>query len=292
LDRLGLKGRRQEEQSDAATAGTVTATSPSAGQFVEKGTAVTLIVAVPVGIAVPSVGGEPVAEAVAALARVGLKWQREDQPSEAVTAGKIVSSSPAAGQMIGKGATVTLVVAVPVRIGVPRVVGQPLTNAVAALGRAGLKAQRQDETSDKVRAGRVISTAPPAGQLVDKGTTVVVLVAKAPARARPPPAVERPAPETTAVRQEPPVQQPEPGPATTGTGPARPWTPEPPPPNSTGNYGGWPQFRMQVGPVTLWPSNPAPSPPPSGAGSYGWQPPSDPVGDSYDRAHKQLGGGR
>jgi len=206
--------------------------------------------------------------------------------------GETQTNLPAAGQMIEKGLSVTLVVAVPVRIGVPRVVGQPLTNAVALLGRAGLKAQRQEELSDKVRAGKVISTAPPAGQLVDKGTTVVVVVARAPARVKPPPAAERPAP-TTAVPREAPVQQPESGPAMVGTGNAGPWTPEPPQsPNSTGNYGGWPQFRMQVGPVTLWPSNPAPSPPPSGAGSYGWQPPSDPVGDSYDRAHKQLGGGR
>lgn len=298
LERLGLKGQRQEQQSDAAVAGTVTATSPLVGQFVEKGAAVTLIVAVPAGIAVPPVGGQPVAEAVAALARAGFKWQREDQPSDAVAAGRVVSSSPAAGQMIDKGSTVTLVVAVPVRVGVPRVIGQPLTKALTALSRAGLKAQRQEETSDRMGAGKVISIAPPAGQLVDKGTTVVLVVAKAPARPKPPPATERPAAETASARRETPaapVQQPEPAPAPVGTGAARPWAPGPPQwPNSAGNYGGWPQPqpRLQVGPVTLWPPNPAPSPAPGGAGSYGWQAPRDPVGDSYDRAHQQPGGAR
>jgi len=293
LDRLGLKWRRQEEQSDAAAAGTVTGTTPSAGQFVEKGTAVTLAIAVPVGIPVPSVGGQPVADAVAALNRVGLKWQREDQPSDAVAAGKVVSSSPAAGQMINRGSTVTLVVAVPVRVGVPRVVGQPLTRALTALNRAGLKAQRQEETSDKVGAGRVISIAPPAGQLVDKGTTVVLVVAKAPAHVRPPPVAERPATETTETRREAPVQQPESPPAAVETGVARPWPPASPQwQGSTGNYGGWPQLRLQIGPATIWPPNPAPSAPPSGSGSYGWPPPSDPVGDSYDRAHRQPSGSR
>jgi beta-lactam-binding protein with PASTA domain len=197
--------------------------------------------------------------------------------------------------MVNKGETVTLVVAVPVRVGVPRVVGQPLTRALATLNRAGLKAQRQEETSDKVAAGKVINTAPPAGQLVDKGTTIVVVVAKAPAHARPPPAAEHPAAETTETRPEPPVQQAEPSPAPVGTGAARPWSPGPPQwPTNTGNYGGspQPQVRFQLGPFTIGPPNPAPSPPPGGSGSYGWQPPSDPVGDSYDRAHKQLGGAR
>ena len=111
LRRAGLKPRRQEEVSETAPAGQVINTLPSAGAVVDKGSAVTVIVAAPVRVAVPRVAGQNVAAAAAALGRAGLKWQRREQPSEQGSPGTVIGTSPAAGQSIGKGATVTLVVA-------------------------------------------------------------------------------------------------------------------------------------------------------------------------------------
>jgi beta-lactam-binding protein with PASTA domain len=177
LSRLGLNWQKQEQQSEGGV-GSVIATSPPIGQAVDKGSTVTLIVGVPVSVAVPPTAGQTVAEATAALVRAGFKWQRQDQPSDSTLSGRVINSSPSAGELADKGATVTLTVAAPIRVAVPSVVGQPAASAIAALVHAGFKARRQDEPSEKVAPGRVISASPATGQLVDKGSTITLVVAK------------------------------------------------------------------------------------------------------------------
>jgi beta-lactam-binding protein with PASTA domain len=198
LTRAGFKWQRQTQPSDSAAAGSVIEASPRPGQNADKGTTVSLLIAVPVSVPVPPVVNRPVADAIAAIGRSGLKWQRQDVPSDSVTPGRVIDAVPAPAQLVDKGSTVILRVAAAAAVAVPRVAGVRLAEALAALGRAGLKAQRKDVTSDKVAAGRIIGTSPAEGEAVRKGATVTLLVARAVPAVHPiHPAVANPAPRYT-----------------------------------------------------------------------------------------------
>jgi PASTA domain len=74
---------------------------------------------------------------------------------------------------------VIVTIAAPVGVLVPRVVGQSMGTAAAALGGVGLKWQRREQPSERATPGMVISTLPVAGQSVEKGATVTLVIAKA-----------------------------------------------------------------------------------------------------------------
>src|SRR5690348_16715042 len=150
---------------------------------------VTPTVAAPTGIPVPSVVGQSGASAVAALRRAGLKSRRQEEATDTAPAGQVVGTSPAAGAMVDKGSAVTVIIAAPVRVAVPRVAGQTVAAATAALGRAGLKWQRREQPSEQGSPGTVIGTSPAAGQSVGKGAIVTLVVATAAPR---PPALQTP----------------------------------------------------------------------------------------------------
>jgi serine/threonine-protein kinase len=279
LQRAGLKWQRQTEASDTAAPGNVLAAEPAPGQSADKGSVVSLLVAVPVSVPVPALVGQTVADAVAALGRVGLKWQRQDVPTDAAAPGQVVATEPAAAQPVDKGSTVMLRVAAAAAVAVPRVAGEKSAEATAALGRAGFMVQRKDVASNKVPPGRVIGTAPAAGQTARKGATVTVLVARAVAAARP-------AAVNTAPRYAP---NSEPAPTSPGYAPA------PPPSYVARDPGGYSNPAWGGGP------RPAPAPNPY-SGAYGghveqgpgptWLQQTGPlsggdlVGHLYDNAHR------
>jgi beta-lactam-binding protein with PASTA domain len=126
----------------------------------------------------------------------------------------VMGTLPPAGTLVDKGSTVIMTIAAPVAVLVPRVVGQRVGAATAVLGRVGLKSQRREQPSAKATSGTVISTSPVAGQSVEKGATVTLVIAKAiypdtaaDAAALPPNRTETAAPRMAA-----------PPPATTSTG--------------------------------------------------------------------------
>ena len=139
----------------------------------------TSVPAPPVGVPVPSVVGQPGRSAIAALSRAGFKARRQEEPSDTVPPGRVMGTSPLAGTLVDKGSTVIVTIAAPVGVVVPRLVGQKVGTATAALGRVGLKSQRREQPSAKATPGTVISTLPVAGQSVEKGATVTLVIAKA-----------------------------------------------------------------------------------------------------------------
>jgi beta-lactam-binding protein with PASTA domain len=290
LEWLGLKWQQQGEPSENATPGTVIGISPATGQMVDKGSIVTLLVGIPVRVAVPPVLGQTAAAATAALTRAGLKWQRQDEPNESISSGSVINSSPSAGEVADKGSIVVLTVAVPARVAVPRVVGQPVTGAIATLAKIGLKSQRQDQPSERVAAGRVISTSPAAGQLVDKGATITLVVAKA-VRAQASRVTSQPESEVAAVPHDSTVR--EPASQEPATGSLSPWGQAPPHPAAGGGSAPWGQTSPYPGGSTgplgaPWGPTPsyggysAPAAPPRGP-----MIPLDPViSHLYDNAHR------
>lgn len=182
---VGLMPYVKLQQTLEAPAGTVIATTPAAGASVEKGSAVSLLVAQaePVTkVPVPDLSGLGYDEAVAVLADLGLTAARVDTVSATAPAGQVISSNPAAGAQVEKGTRVTLTVAkapVPVTVPVPPVVGEQYDKAAAAVSAAGLVPARLDQESATVPPGQVISSNPAAGVRLEKGKTVTLTVAKA-----------------------------------------------------------------------------------------------------------------
>jgi len=171
---VGFQWQRREELSETV------ASDRHAGQYFLAGLPILAPeVEVPTRVPVPPVVGQPGASATAALDRAGFKSQRQEEPSETTPSGRVIGTSPPAGALVDKGSTVIVIVAAPVRVLVPRVVGQRVGDAAAALGRVGLKWLRREQSGEKVTPGTVISTLPIAGQSVEKGATVTLVIAKA-----------------------------------------------------------------------------------------------------------------
>lgn len=114
--------------------------------------------------------------------------------SAAQPAGHVLSQKPEAGSAMEQGGRVEVVVSLGVeRVEVPRVVGEPLPVAAARLLAAGLRWRLADDEGDeeddhKVPSMVVISQSPGPGAAVERGSEVVLTLAK---RKGPPPKSDR-----------------------------------------------------------------------------------------------------
>jgi serine/threonine-protein kinase len=125
-------------------------------------------------VAVPDVRGQTPDVAQANLEAQGFVVQRgEDGRSADVDTGEVMATDPApGGEPIAYGSTVTIVVSIGVPIvAVPDVTGKTQDEAVAALEAVGLKV---DVTS--FFGSRVRSQTPAAGEQVEQGSVVKILV--------------------------------------------------------------------------------------------------------------------
>jgi beta-lactam-binding protein with PASTA domain len=175
-DALGAVGLRvgtvTREFSDARV-GTVIATDPMTGELLRPDAAVALVLSKGVEmLPVPSVTGQPVADAVAALKTAGFTSSTTEVFSETATKGTVVAQEPAEGSA-PRGSNVALQVSKgPELITVPDLGGKPRDEAEAALRALGLV--------PKVVAipgpGTVRSTRPGAGSQVRKGSEVTLFV--------------------------------------------------------------------------------------------------------------------
>ena len=141
----------------------------------------TLAVAVLVTIAVPPAVGGTMFEAAD---RAGFKWHQQEEAGERASSDHLswrrlaglptlVPATPAPVDI----PKVEPPIGAAVGISVPPLAGQPAAAAGAALRRVGLKWQQQAEPSETTSPGRVVSTSPSPAALVDKGSTVTLVVA-------------------------------------------------------------------------------------------------------------------
>lgn len=112
LQEMGLEvGERTEEFSDTVEAGMVISTDPPAGDEVEKGSSVTLVVSKgPEMVTLPPLSGFPESEAVAALQSLGLQVEVWHNYSETVAAGLVMAVEPPADTQLAKGSKVIITV--------------------------------------------------------------------------------------------------------------------------------------------------------------------------------------
>ena len=204
---LGLIVTPVIEENPDVEEGKVIRTEPPAGTQVKQGDAVTLVVSGGGNeVAVPPVEGLSRANAESTLTSDAYKFvvTVEEEPSENIPEGSATRTDPVAGTPVEIGSEITLYISSgPEQVTVP-----PLENLTEAQARNQLTSvglvpdvQYQTLTTGDPKIGRVISQNVPAGTKVDPGTTVRILVGRAPA---PPPTTT----STTTTTSPPPTDPP------------------------------------------------------------------------------------
>jgi eukaryotic-like serine/threonine-protein kinase len=163
--------------------------SPTGGQKVDKGATVTLTVSSgPGNVSVPSVENLPLANAKRLIQGKGLKVDMvRHQSSTTLPQGYVISTSPGAFASVPPGTAVDISVSSgKPQVKVPNVVNQSQSSAKSTLQGAGFKVQTSMQTSSTVKPGNVISQNPTGGTQVASGSTVSLVIAKAPTTANVP----------------------------------------------------------------------------------------------------------
>lgn len=190
LEAAGLQvGKVIRRQSDDIKEGHVIGTKPAAGNSVDQGKAIILIVSSGTSmVKVPDVVGDNYDKAAEKLENQGFDVVREDQYSNKMAKGNIISQSIAAGvEVKPTQTTITLVVSRGKQIK-PKINtvtlkdlhNYSLKSAQDYAKEHGLTLQINQEYSDEVERGLVISMQPEAGTKVDRGSTVTIKVSRGP----------------------------------------------------------------------------------------------------------------
>jgi serine/threonine-protein kinase len=169
-------GKVTKAYDEKVPEGQVVSAKPGPGASLKKSTKVALTVSrgrQPIDV--PDLTGKDATRAARQLSDLGLKVDAtEQQNSDTVAKGRVISQSPRDGTAF-RGDAVTLVVSKgPVLVAVPNVVADQLQQARAALQAAGFKVK-----VEKLLGGffnTVRSQTPPAGSMAPKGSTVTITI--------------------------------------------------------------------------------------------------------------------
>jgi serine/threonine-protein kinase len=179
LHKAGLEVTTDPEFSDKVKKGNAIRTVPKEGSSITKGTRVRLLVSQgPEQVTVPDVTGLSRESAEARLRDAKLASAVDEQASDAVPKGDVISQSPGAGAEVARDSTVTIVVSTgKEKVVVPDVVGMKEGKATSTLANAGLSPSREErEVTDPAQDGVVVDERPGAGTEVEKGREVVIVV--------------------------------------------------------------------------------------------------------------------
>jgi serine/threonine-protein kinase len=183
-----LRSEIERESSTKVAEGTVIRSDPGPGRLIERDSSVTLFVSSgPSEVEVPSVVGDSQEDAVARLREEGLSpIVRERSSSEPVDT--VVDQSPAAGQLVDEGSSVTLFVSNGEVREVPDVTGLTEGEAQAELEDAGFSVNtRTRPTEQPDEDGTVLSQSPRGGVERREGATVTITVGVLPTEETPAP---------------------------------------------------------------------------------------------------------
>ena len=188
IENAGLRiGKVKRKHSDSIDAGKVIKTTPSAGDSVQKGRSVDIIVSSGAGmVEVPNLVNDNYKEAAEKLKNLGFDVIRENQYSSTYDEDHVISQSIAAGvEVKPKQTTITLVVSQGKRphpkkhlIKLKNLRNYSLKSAQDYAKDNDLTLQINEEYSKSVDKGLIISTEPAAGTKVERGSTIIVKVSK------------------------------------------------------------------------------------------------------------------
>jgi beta-lactam-binding protein with PASTA domain len=160
----------------------VVSTDPGGGERVLDGGTVTVFLSLgPERYEVPALRGMTLDEAQQALADLNLEQGDVTRRfNERVAEGVVLTSDPAAGKELKRGATVDLVVSKgPKPIKVPDFTGKDADRAESKLTALGLRVRVTEQNHDTVPKGDVITQSPSSGTL-RRGDQVTLTVSKGP----------------------------------------------------------------------------------------------------------------
>jgi beta-lactam-binding protein with PASTA domain len=163
-------------------AGIVLKQDPAAGTAVDPTTRMTLVVSVARGVDVPEIVGKSLDDATRAIGDAGLVLVVADKTESDEAEGSILAQDPVAGTHVALGSTVSVTIAItaPKVVAVPQIVKLTQEQAKAALDAVGLELQVAGQRAEPDFApGTVVVQKPGAGEMVDVGTQVAVLLASA-----------------------------------------------------------------------------------------------------------------
>ena len=171
-----LRGQILREESRQPE-GTVVSQEPAANTRVPIETAVDLVVAVPVTALVPNLVGRGGANAGRLLVDAELRRGRVRREESRQLEGTVLSQSPAASERVAIDTAVNLVVATPVTVLVPDLVGQDMTAVDTRLRDTELRRGRTTTAESREVEGTVLSHEPAANRRVAVETEVDLIVA-------------------------------------------------------------------------------------------------------------------
>jgi eukaryotic-like serine/threonine-protein kinase len=180
LSSAGLVVSGTARNSNTVPAGDVIRTDPTAGTRVTHGGKVTLISSLgPVLITVPSVTGQPVAQADQALTAAGLTpAQPTYQPSATIPLGVVIATNPVAYTHWANTKPVGLVVSAGPPL--PNLVGQQISTAQAEATGSGFSLNQITVTNSSQPANTVIKQSPAPDTPITSGEVVSVWVSQGP----------------------------------------------------------------------------------------------------------------
>ena len=172
----GLLVRIDPEPNETVPKDLVAGQNPGPGVRVAKDTTVTLTVSTgKPKVTVPDVRNKSLADALSALATLGLKANQRSVPSTTVPSGSVTAQSPAPGSSVLTGSSVYInVSAGPKLLPIPGgVIGEPYANAQSAIKGAGFVPVREDVNA-AAPIDQVTGESPAAGTLEPAGTKVTL----------------------------------------------------------------------------------------------------------------------
>ena len=174
---LTLQGERSDPQ---VPAGKVAGQVPLAGSRAPRGTAVQAFLSSGAAlVSVPALTGTRPEDAVEQLRyRKLLTGHRQDQASETVAAGLVIATDPAAGQQLGPGSEVTLIISTGrAPKPVPKVIGFRLSKAKKTLEEAGFKVgATRVGSSDRFDEEVIIKQEPAENTLAAPGSEISLVI--------------------------------------------------------------------------------------------------------------------
>ncbi|MDH3684179.1 MAG: Stk1 family PASTA domain-containing Ser/Thr kinase, partial [Acidimicrobiia bacterium] len=172
------------ERNDETVPGVVFAQDPAGRSEVEAQSTVTVLVSVAEEtVEVPDVAGRSVDDARAQLEALGFEVVIDEQPSDELEVGQVISQSVQAGEQANQGATITLVVSSGADSRqMPSVLDQSQATAAQLLTDAGFvpRVELVDVDPNGGSVGLVVSQSPEGGQEAPAGSEVVIRVGQAP----------------------------------------------------------------------------------------------------------------
>jgi serine/threonine-protein kinase len=193
LEQEGFKAAVQQEFSDRVAEGFVSRQAPTVGTRLREGATVDIWVSKgsQKAPALPNFSGWTASAVDDWLSQNDLQGDPRTGRSNAVEEGQVFRQDPPPGTELNRGDTVSYWVSRgKPQAEVPDLVNRTQADAEAALDDAGLElGSVTPETSETVPAGSVIRQDPPAGETVDKGSAVNIVVSSGPPTPSPSPTV-------------------------------------------------------------------------------------------------------